>query len=180
MQDDGVAPTLPRGTTAQRFCPSALIGSGLIAKIIDHKNYNPRIIDWMTDSTRVGDILPEAYPPAFIDALTNPKQLWDIAFRTHISKTCQHLLLALFFCSEYGVGVEKLKNAYESLHPRLCAKYGDEHGPKDFEEALRILEGGFVKITGPLVGFVNPSLRDYLTEYLNDDALLREIARSKN
>jgi len=107
---------------------SALIGSGLIAKIIDHKNYNPRIIDWMTDSTRVGDILPEAYPPAFIDALTNPKQLWDIAFRTHISKTCQHLLLALFFCSEYGVGVEKLKNAYESLHPRLCTKYGDEHG----------------------------------------------------
>jgi adenylate kinase family enzyme len=157
---------------------SALIGSGLIAKIIDHKNYNPRIIDWMTDSTRVGDILPEAYPPAFIDALTNPKQLWDIAFRTHISKTCQHLLLALFFCSEYGVGVEKLKNAYESLHPRLCTKYGDEHGPKDFEEALRILEGGFVKITGPLVGFVNPSLRDYLAEYLRDDALLREIAAS--
>src|SRR5882724_5305179 len=48
----------------------------------------------------------------------------------------------------------------------------------DFEEALRILEGGFVKITGPLVGFVNPSLRDYLTEYLKDDALLREIAAS--
>ena len=58
---------------------SALIKSGLIAKIVDHKNYNPRIIDWMTDSARVGDILPEAYPPAFIDALTNPKQLWDIA-----------------------------------------------------------------------------------------------------
>src|SRR6266852_3991656 len=26
MQDDGVAPTLPRGTTAQRFCPSCLMG----------------------------------------------------------------------------------------------------------------------------------------------------------
>jgi DNA polymerase III delta prime subunit len=157
---------------------SALIESDLIAKIIDHKNYNPRIIDWMTDGTRLVDILPEAYPPAFIDALSNPKQLWDIAFRTHISKMCQHLLLALFFSSEYGVEVGKLKNAYESLHPRLCAKYGDKHGPKDFEEALQTLEGGFVKIGGPLVAFVNPSLRDYLTEYLNDDALLREIAAS--
>jgi hypothetical protein len=132
----------------------------------------------MTDNTRVGDILPEIYPAAFIDVLTNPKQLWDIAFRTHISKMCQHLLLALFFSSEYGVGLKELKLSYESLHPRLCARYGEEHGPKDFEEALRTLEGGFVKISGPLVSFVNPSLRDYLTEYLNDDALLREIAAS--
>jgi hypothetical protein len=95
-----------------------------------------------------------------------------------ISKMCQHLLLALFFSSEYGVGLKELKLSYESLHPRLCARYGEEHGPKDFEEALRTLEGGFVKISGPLVSFVNPSLRDYLTEYLNDDALLREIAAS--
>jgi hypothetical protein len=27
MQDDGVAPTLPRGTTAQRFCPTHLMAS---------------------------------------------------------------------------------------------------------------------------------------------------------
>jgi DNA polymerase III delta prime subunit len=156
----------------------ALVGSGLIAKIIDHKNYNPRIIDWMTDRTRVGDILPEAYPAAFVDALAHPRQLWDIAFRTHISKMCQHLLLALFFSSEYGVGVEELKLAYENLHPRLCAKYGDEHGPKDYEEAIRTLEGGFIKISAPLISFVNPSLRDYLTGYLNDKALLCEIAAS--
>ncbi len=117
---------------------NALIGSGLIGNIIDHKNYNPRIIDWMTDSTPVRDILPESYPAAFIDALTNPKQLWDIAFRTHISKLCQHLLLALFFSSEYGVGLKELKLSYESLHPRLSAKYGEEHGPKDFE-AVQLL-----------------------------------------
>jgi hypothetical protein len=156
----------------------ALIGSGLIAKIVDHKHYNPRIIDWMTDRTRVGDIIPEAYPAAFVDALTHPRQLWDIAFRTHISKMCQHLLLALFFSSEYGAGVDELKLAYESLHPRLCAKYGDEHGPKDYEEAIRTLEGGFIKISAPLISFVNPSLRDYLTGYLNDKALLCEIAAS--
>src|ERR1700726_276109 len=27
MQDGGVAPTLPRGTTAQRFCPTAITGA---------------------------------------------------------------------------------------------------------------------------------------------------------
>ena len=159
---------------------SALVESGDIAKIVDHRNYNPRIIDWMTDVTRMGSLKPETYPAAFLDALTHPGRLWDIAFRTHISKSCQHLLFALFFSSEYGVTIEKLRIAYQALHPHLCAKYGEPHDPKDFEEALKILEGGFITITGKDVRFVNPSLRDYLTEYLDDKALLSEFAAITN
>ncbi len=155
---------------------TALVDSGDIAKIVDHRNYNPRIIDWMTDVTRIGRLKPETYPSAFLDALTHPGRLWDIAFRTHISKTCQHLLFALFFSSEYGVTIEKLRVAYDALHPHLCAKYGEPHDPKDFEEALKILEGGFITITGKDVRLVNPSLRDYLTEYLDDSVLLCEFA----
>ncbi|MCA1455178.1 restriction endonuclease [Bradyrhizobium sp. BRP22] len=145
---------------------ASLVSSGELARIVDHKNFNPRIIEWMTDVNRIGDSAADAYPAAFINALDHPGQLWDIAFRTHISKTRQHLLIALFFGSEYGMTVEDLRDAYESLHPRLCAKYGNGHGPKDFEESLRILEGDFVSIRGSHVGFVNPSLRDYLTGYL--------------
>ncbi|MFJ2458095.1 hypothetical protein ACIOVC_06035 [Pseudomonas neuropathica] len=49
------------------------------------------------------------------------------------------------------------------------------HGPKDFEEALRILEGSFVNVVnidGPTVSFLNPSLKDYLSTYLLDTDLL--------
>jgi hypothetical protein len=155
---------------------AALVASDQIPKIVDHRNYNPRIIDWMTDVTRIGSLQSEAYPAAFLNALTHPGQLWDIAFRTHISKMCQHLLFALFFSSEYGTPIEDLKDAYDELHPHLCAKYGEPHDSKDFEESLRILEGGFIAITGRDVRLINPSLRDYLTEYLNDPALLREFA----
>jgi energy-coupling factor transporter ATP-binding protein EcfA2 len=147
-----------------------------IVKIVDHKNYNPRIIEWMTDVAHIGRLKPEAYPMAFLEALTHPGRLWDIAFRTHISKMCQHLLFALFFSSEYGVEIEDLRVAYEGLHPHLCRKYGEAYDPKDFEEALRILEGGFITLTGKLVSFVNPSLRDYLTEYLSDPTLLHDFA----
>jgi energy-coupling factor transporter ATP-binding protein EcfA2 len=157
---------------------NALVESGDIVKIVDHKNYNPRIIEWMTDTARVGNIAAEDYAASFLHALDHPGQLWNIAFRTHISKMCQHLLLALFFSSEYGVSIDELRVAYEGLHRRLSAKYGESHGPKDFEESLRILEGDFIKINGRQVGFVNPSLRDYLTEYLNDQNLLLEVARS--
>ena len=154
---------------------SALIKSGEIAKIVDHKNYNPRIIDWMTDETYIKDIIPEKYTEAFIDMLDNPRRLWDKAFRKHISKKCQHLLFALFFSSEYGVNLDDLGATYNSLHPHLCSKYGEAHDPKDFEESLKILEGGFITIANRDVRFVNPSLKDYLAEYLNDLALISDF-----
>ncbi len=156
----------------------ALVKSDHIAEIVDHKNYNPRIIEWMTDVTRVGGLRPASYPRAFLDALDHPGRLWDIAFRTHISTPCRHLLFALFFSSEYGVSIEGLRIAYHGLHPHLCAIYGETHDPKDFEEALRVLEGGFISISGREVRFINPSLRDYLFEYLNDPTLLHEFAVS--
>lgn len=154
----------------------SLIESKKIPDIVDHKNYNPRIIEWMTDVFRTDGIKPKKYPGEFIKALDNPSQLWNTAFRTHISGRCRHLLYSLFFCSEYGVEIEDLRDAFDSIHLDLSKKYGIESGPKDFEESLRILEGSFLKIRGTSVSFINPSLRDYLSEFLSGDDLLCDFA----
>lgn len=159
----------------QREYISALITTGSIAKIVDHKNYNPRIIEWMTDETRLIDISISEYPPYFLNGLDNPQRLWDTAFRDHISKRCQHLLMTLYFCSEYGVGISDLEATYNCLHARLSKKYYESHGPKDFEESLKILEGSFLSIKGRSVSFINPSLKDYLSEYLRDPTLISEF-----
>lgn len=156
----------------------ALIRSGKIPAIIDHKNYNPRIIEWMTDAIHIRDIEPADYADAFLAMLKNPSRLWDNAFRTHIDDKCRHLLFAMFFCSEYGADIDTLKTAYEPLHAALCARYGATRDPKDFEEALRTLEGGFLNITGRTIRYINPSVRDYLAEYLNDQALLVEFGEA--
>lgn len=160
--------------TPQMYITS-LFNSGDIPKIVDHKNYNPRIIEWMTDITRIRDIEAEQYPKDFIHALDNPHKLWDVAFREHISRQCQHLLFCLFFSSEYGVSIEDLRATYNGLHPALCTKYGISYDAKDFEESIRILEGGFLTITNQDVRFVNPSLKDFLSEYLKDLNLLYDF-----
>ena len=129
----------------------------------------------MTDEVRLGDIAPEDYPGNFLDILNNPQRLWDTAFRDHLTKRCQHLLLALFFCSEFGAHIEDLAAVYNSLHARLCVKYGESYGPKDFEESLKILEGSFLTISNKNVYFINPSVKDYLSEYLNDFSLISEF-----
>lgn len=154
----------------------ALLEDGALAKIIDHRNYNPRVIEWMTDTLRISDISAEDYPEAFLNALANPAQLWDTAFRTHIPEKCRHLLVALFFCSEYGASITDVKEAYLALHPYLSKIYGHPYDPKDFEESLRILEGSFLAINGPFVTYVNPSVRDYLTGSLTEISFIKECA----
>lgn len=155
-----------------------LIESEKIPMIVDHENYNPRVVEWMTDRFRLRDVKPKEYADAFLTALDNPKQLWDTAFRTHIDDKCRHLLFALFFCAEYGVDIEELRDAYDSLHVLLSSHFRLPHNPRDFEEALRILEGGFIKISGDQVSYISPSVRDYLTEYLDDIRLLCVFALS--
>jgi energy-coupling factor transporter ATP-binding protein EcfA2 len=156
----------------------ALVRSGKLPEIIDHRNYNPRIVEWMTDLVHIGNIGPDEYPAAFLETLKHPKRLWDIAFRTHISRRCQDCLIALFFCSQYSVDLEDFRIAYDGLHARLSEHYGQPREPKDFEDAVRTLEGSFITIQGTQVSFINPSLRDYLTGYLDDLSLLEVIASS--
>jgi DNA polymerase III delta prime subunit len=155
---------------------AALIDQKAIKKIVDHKHYNPRIVQFMTEADRIADTDPAEYPRAFLDTLRDPDLIWDKAFRTHITRRSQHLLIALFLMSEYGSEIEDLKEVFAGIHPVLCAKFGVPYDPKDFEGALRTIEGSFVVISGTMVRFVNPSVRDYLARYLSDKALLSVLA----
>lgn len=155
---------------------AALIEQKAIKKIVDHKHYNPRIIQFMTEADRIADTDPESYPKAFLDTLKDPDLIWDKAFRAHITRRSQHLLIALFLMSEYGSEIEDLEEVFTGIHPVLCAKFGVPYDPKDFDGALRTVEGSFVVISGTTVRYVNPSVRDYLARYLSDKALLSVLA----
>lgn len=157
---------------------NALLDSGQISKIVDHRNYNPRIVEWMTDAIRLGQVKPQDYPKAFLSALANPTKLWEVAFKNHIDTACRHLLITLFFSSPYRDEIPALREAFDSLHERLCAKLGLARGLQDFEDALRTLEGSFVQINDTNVSFINPSVRDFLSQFLIDSELLKTAASS--
>lgn len=154
----------------------ALLNSNKIADIVDHKNYNPRIIEWMTDSTRLDRTGPDDYVSDFLSILSNPSKLWDTAFRDHISPACRHLLIMLFFLGDNQQQISSLRSSFQKFHSIMCAKYGVQQDPKDFEQALRQLEGGFLEITDRDVDFINPSLRDFLADYLADGEILEDAA----
>lgn len=150
----------------------ALLDSGELPGIIDHDNYNPRIVEWMTDALGIEDIELEDYPAAFLEILDNPTQLWDKAFSKHITSAARHLLIALFLVGPRGSNVATLRGLFEEFHARLSAELGVTRDLKDFDQSLKQLEGSFLAIEDGDVDFINPSIRDYLAHYLADGSLL--------
>lgn len=156
----------------------ALIDLETLTQIIDHKNYIPRIIEWMTDLDHLEDVLAEDYPAFFIETLNNPEDIWDNAYRKHIGNAERHLLITLHFMSSYGVKLEKLRAAFDVVHPALCQLYDLPSSPDDFEQAMRILEGSFIEIGGFFgVDVVNPSVMDYLAANIKHGPLLDCLAK---
>ncbi|WP_424830720.1 restriction endonuclease [Ruegeria sp.] len=161
--------------TDQHF--AALSQSDLLPQIIDHQNYNPRLIAATSSESIEIDVRPEDYPKHIIEILNQPKRLWEKPFR-NLQRSCQHLLITLFFFSENGVSIDKLQAQFDALHKSLSEEYFLSTDPKDFEDSLKVLESGFVKISGRRVNFVNPGLRDFMGRYLNDLRLLRSLPKS--
>jgi len=156
----------------------ALVSDTRLPMIIDHPNYSPRIIAWMTDPLQLGEVAAAAYVDTFLALLQNPGRMWRTAYRTRIGPHCRHLLIAVYFSFGRNVAIPVLRRGFAALHPKLCAKYGLSHGPQDFEAALKILEGGFLTITNGRVTFLNPSVRDFLKGELEDPALLGACAEA--
>ena len=147
-----------------------LIQGDWLEKIIDHKNYNPRIIASVS-SECFDDIEAKSYPKYIYNALENPDLIWSKPFNSLDIKS-QNLLISLFFSSQFIVTIDVLRINFKELHRTVCLHYSQPAKPTDFEEALRSLESGFISITGNNVSFVNPSLRDFLKSYLIDKELL--------
>lgn len=154
--------------TPQHF--SALLDGDWLKKIVDHKNYNPRVIAFVS-SEHIDTIKPYDYPKHIYDTLQNPDLLWRKPFHA-LNMKSQNLLIALFFGSEYGQEIDELKMNFSKLHRTLCAHYSQPTMPTDFEDALRSLESGFLSISGKRVYFVNPSVGDFLKAYLIDKEFL--------
>ncbi|WP_244426722.1 ATP-binding protein [Sinorhizobium sojae] len=160
----------------------ALLAGDTVRQIVDHRNYMPRIIQWMTDEIRQRDVPPSEYPKVFLQTLANPDKIWDKAFRQHISPNAQILLYCMYFAeqerfSEPGVRLETLQVFFERAIVGFGAITKAELRATMFEDTLREVKSSFVVIDGGRVNFINPSVQDYLSRETRDATVLSTLAR---
>ncbi|MCH7563328.1 MAG: hypothetical protein IH968_05830 [Gemmatimonadetes bacterium] len=162
---------------------AALLAQKTYRKIVRHKNYSPRILETLTDSLNIRALESAAYPQRFLDALDNPRQIWERAFDAHLSVEGQHTLLVLATLPD-RVRVSDAERAFEAFHDFRVRKYGSSRTPYDWERAVKELEGAFIKHDlshGEIIlEFHNPSIQDFLEGHLRthsrDVADLVEVA----
>jgi hypothetical protein len=143
------------------------------ATITDHKNYSPRIIEWMTNVLNSEKISPDKYASEFVDCLDNPLRIWESAYTNDINDDARGVLRTM----------ATFPNAVDGeilLESWLAFGYADQIGDpaiarRRFYLALRLLDGTFLRIDANnrdrIIGFHNPSIRDYLLRTLAEDVV---------
>lgn len=155
----------------------ALVSKRRYMEVVRHRNYNPRIVQYMTMDLFFKNVVPKDYPGEFIQNLDNPQRIWHHAFHRHISREAQDLLVVLAsFPSEALLSeVERIFNDYYS---RRSMKLLSPMSPRAFDDALRELDGDFIETTHVaaewLIEFSNPSIRDFLNAILSSSPTMVE------
>ena len=146
-------------------------------QILAHSNYNPRVVEHMTQTRYATTVTPTFYLGAFIDNLDNPARIWEHAFHHQISESARHLLLVLTTLTD-DTKLEVLEKAFRIFYDFRRQRYGFSTKPGDWLNAVRELEGNFIKTDkfgkDIVVSFHNPSMRDFMEQFLeksDSDAL---------
>jgi len=147
----------------------ALLQDRSYEQILAHRNYNPRVIEFMTQSQHACSVAAPLYLSEFVDSLEHPTRIWDHAFRHQISEAARHLLLVLATLPR-DVLLQDLEHAFWDFYRQRQALFGFATTSEDWSNALRELDGNFVSTQkfgdDVIVSFHNPSIRDYLEYFL--------------
>lgn len=135
--------------------------------VIRHSHFNPRLIEWLADLSRVGSVPAANYQSYVEDLLDNPERIWDHAYRTQIPEAGRCLLLALY--TDGGDSLLGLVSCFTELRSARAKRYNQQTEPNEFEVNLKILEGGFLAIGTRGVHYLNPSIKGYVGSVIIGD-----------
>jgi sulfur relay (sulfurtransferase) DsrC/TusE family protein len=137
--------------------------------LIDHPNYNPRLIEWITGMAghRLTAQDNERLREFSLETLTQPETLWQHAFEQELDANARAVLFCLVVLPDV-VGIDALESAFEAL----CSVQGRSTAGKAFQNALAALDDSMIRTLhtnrGVQVTPHSPSVVDYVRGYLAD------------
>ena len=139
-------------------------------EIIRHKNYNPRIIEFITNSHRTSNISVKEYYTFIINQLNNPKEIWKDEYERRLQKVDRLFLSTLYSLTDKEVEIQLLRDCFEIM---ICPDKNIDKTINQFEAAQIRLLDGFIKIIDKkgtkMISMVNPSINDYFSYRLREN-----------
>jgi tRNA uridine 5-carbamoylmethylation protein Kti12 len=82
--------------------------------IINHRNYNPRLIEFITDQNKVMEMCPSKYWDYITETLNNPVDIWEKAFEVQID-TQGRDIVSLVVMNGTAINEDHLQTAFYSM-----------------------------------------------------------------
>jgi len=157
---------------------NALLKEKTYQTIIEHQNYNPRLIESITKKNIEQLISADEYPTYVINKFNNPESIWEEAFEK-LSNGAKCVLYELAISSD-EILLDELNQAYNKFYKNMAKEYNFSTTPSAFDSAIKELDNNFTKISmnddrQSIISFHNPSIRDFLITLINLDDSIKEI-----
>lgn len=144
--------------------------------IIRHRNFNPRLISYITDPARLDACPSHNYWDFIIQSLKNPSQVWANPFEVQQDDFGRAIVRLVVF-NRGSINENTLSQAYH----RFISLPESSHlkGRSEFQSNIRLLCGAFlnrdISFEGtPTIDLFNPSIGDYVLErYASDEVAVR-------
>lgn len=154
-----------------------LVEEKVYRSIIEHKNYNPRIIDLMTTKLMIESIKPTDYFNEFLQKLDYPNDIWEHVFENQIEESSQYIVLLLMILEE-STKLKKLEKNFNFLNKNLNNKFHNrsfKNGIKELEKTFIVTHNNYYRNNEIYVSFQNPSIKDFLITYSSQDDSIIEL-----
>jgi energy-coupling factor transporter ATP-binding protein EcfA2 len=150
-------------------------------QVIKHKSYNPRVIEYFTDSDRIESDKP--YGATVIDFLNNPSLIWEKPFTKQISISARLLLTSLYSLgSRFVLFENRLQEAFSArldyeVRNNNFIKQGDDYAAVIKETVGMFINRIHKDKNRVEYSFFNPSIEDFLYDYFtrNKDEYLTHL-----
>lgn len=132
--------------------------------IIEHKNFTPRLIEFLTDIDKIKSSLAVNYWQDIKRNLDNPSEIWKNTFDKQSDGFMRCIVVLTVFNGNY-IEENKLKNAYNS-YIKLAKLQNSSYASKEFVSTIEVVVKYFLNRTkkGKIIEYslFNPSIADFV------------------
>ena len=139
----------------------------MYVEIVNHKNYNPRIMEFVTRKVNYIDIQPNDYSTYILSKLENPNKICEDEFTNKIREQDRIFMTTLYSLTDLSISIDILNRSYNY---RIRNNTNIDTTINIFENVINRLNGSFITFYDnngkKEVGVLNPSVNDYLKQYI--------------
>ena len=147
-------------------------------RIIKHRNYNPRIIEFATFGDRFVETKPEDYFDYIMLNLNNPKDVWKNEFERKLQPIDRIFMNILFSLTDTTVNANILE---ECFNKRIKQNNDIDTTINNFDNTLARLNKSLVHVVDNSgkreIGPLNPSINDYMSSIFYDNKIELSIIK---